>query len=80
MALARQICGCQLLHQSYNTLSALCSSLIAVLHPQKIAENRKEDEQFVENLVFDVTAALRPCYIVKQCVLRLPCETQKFVR
>ena len=67
------------------------SSLEAALHVlqlsyvfQKTHTNRKENEH-VENLVFDVAAALRPCFFVRQSrgvvnnTVRLPYETQKIV-
>ena len=49
---------------------------------QKSNKNHKENEH-VENLVFDVAAALRPCFFVRQSwdvahnTVRLPHETCK---
>ena len=69
----------------------LCSSLATALRVlqlpcvlQKSHKNRKENEH-VEYLVFDVAAALRPCFLVRQScsvvhnTVRLPHETKKFV-
>ena len=49
-----------------------------VKQKRKRNKNRQENEH-VENLVFDVAAALRLCFIVKQPCLMLPHKKQKFV-
>ena len=66
--------GGYLLHQSYEYLACRQQSfgslacLAAFFWPPEIAQNRKENEH-VENLVFDVAAALRPCFFRKAVLL-----------
>ena len=86
----RQMRGWQTITSVIQTPCVSCSSLAAALCVlqlscvlQKMHKNRKENKH-VESLVFDVAAALGPCFFVRQScgvahnTVRLPQETQKF--
>ena len=90
-ALVRQINGLRTITSVVRTPCVPCSSLAATLHVlqlscvlQKSHKNRNENRH-VENLVFDIAAALQPCFFIRQsCIVahnnsRLLHENQKFV-